>query len=298
MEKQKVEYLAYYRTEEPYNIFFTRPLASVIVDAVAAIRWITPNVVTVAGSLIGVLAAVFIAAGSPNALVLGALMLQLSLVLDMVDGQLARRTGSGSELGRQLDGAGDYVVGIALFIATLIALLSGIEEVAPATGVVLLVCASFASIALHSLSYDFIKNKFASIARDGRDAMEDERRSVESDSGDHGSGPAKRLVLRIYAGYTLLQHSLFPMPRYRRLDYDGADGVEAINRERVVLRLWSWLGPNTHFLVIIVAALFGNLFAGMLVIAVPMNIYFMLLMLATRRRMGIRRAGEVSGESS
>lgn len=84
------------------NRFVNRPLASVLVKALLRTR-ITPNQVTVAAFFIGVGAAFAFSRGKPAWVILGAVLAQLSSVVDCADGMLARALGRTSEFGAYLD---------------------------------------------------------------------------------------------------------------------------------------------------------------------------------------------------
>jgi len=79
--------------------------------------WVRPNHVTTAGLGLGLGAAALYATGSPAAANVGAVAYVLSSIVDHVDGELARRTGTGSAFGRAYDRAADLVVRVALFAA-------------------------------------------------------------------------------------------------------------------------------------------------------------------------------------
>jgi hypothetical protein len=76
----------------------------------------TPNQVTIASFGIGLLAAYFFAQGDTASLIVGALLLQLSIVVDCVDGELARYTRTFSELGAWLDAITDRVKEYVVFL--------------------------------------------------------------------------------------------------------------------------------------------------------------------------------------
>jgi phosphatidylglycerophosphate synthase len=77
---------------------------------------VTPNQVTIASFAVGLLAAYFFAQGDTLSLVVGALLLQLSIVVDCVDGELARYTRQFSELGAWLDAITDRVKEYVVFL--------------------------------------------------------------------------------------------------------------------------------------------------------------------------------------
>jgi phosphatidylglycerophosphate synthase len=90
-----------------------RPVAGWIV-AVLLPLGVSPVVVVCANGLAGLAGAVAIARGD---LVAGALLLQLHMLLDNADGQLARASGRSTALGRYLDTEVDLVVNAAVFAA-------------------------------------------------------------------------------------------------------------------------------------------------------------------------------------
>lgn len=91
-----------------YSTFVLRRLSARITPW--AVRHGVPaNRVTTVSAIVGLAGAGAFAVGSYPALVAGALLLQLSLVLDCVDGEIARATRSQSPFGAWLDGATDRV---------------------------------------------------------------------------------------------------------------------------------------------------------------------------------------------
>jgi phosphatidylglycerophosphate synthase len=81
----------------------------------AAERGLTPNQVTVASLLVGVVAAVAFGVGDRAGLVVGALLLQASFALDCVDGELARYARIFSALGGWLDASFDRLKEYAVY---------------------------------------------------------------------------------------------------------------------------------------------------------------------------------------
>jgi len=91
-----------------YSTFIVRKISKVFTRV--ALSWgLSPNVITVISFLVGLGAAASFAAGSRSWLIAGALLLQLSLVIDCVDGEVARATSRFSTLGAWLDASTDRV---------------------------------------------------------------------------------------------------------------------------------------------------------------------------------------------
>jgi phosphatidylglycerophosphate synthase len=95
---------------------FNRPVGRILSKLLVHTS-VSPNQVSVAASLLGLLSAWLFAGGTHDAAVLGAIVLQLSAILDAVDGELARVMFKESTLGKWLDIVGDQVVHIAVFVA-------------------------------------------------------------------------------------------------------------------------------------------------------------------------------------
>ena len=76
----------------------------------------TPNQVTIASFAIGLYAAYLFAQGDTWSLIGGAILLQVSIIVDCVDGEIARYTRKFSELGAWLDAITDRVKEYAVFL--------------------------------------------------------------------------------------------------------------------------------------------------------------------------------------
>ena len=120
---------AYRRTQKPrdilWNRFVARPLAAVLLVPLARTR-VTPNQVTLA--TLGVFlagAAMMAVCPARGALVISAVILELSYVLDCVDGQLARWKGTSSPVGAHLDFLMDEIKAFVLVAAVAIRLWRG-----------------------------------------------------------------------------------------------------------------------------------------------------------------------------
>lgn len=111
------------RTYKPRDAWWTvllvDPLASRLVRLVAPYRRITPNVLTVVATLIGLAAAACFAGQTRGWLIAGALLFHASFVVDCMDGKIARLNGTGSLFGQWFDFVFDrlrvFVCGVALF---------------------------------------------------------------------------------------------------------------------------------------------------------------------------------------
>jgi phosphatidylglycerophosphate synthase len=108
-----------------------RRASSVLSQWLARTR-VTPNQVTAASLATGMLGAWLLGQGGPLATLTGLALFQLSVILDHVDGELARLKFHFSRLGKWIDNIGDHVVDLAviLFVAWRAAVASSSEILA------------------------------------------------------------------------------------------------------------------------------------------------------------------------
>lgn len=99
-----------------FSTFAVRPLSRRVTGVGLGMGW-TPNVVTVVSLAFGILAALLVATGAHWAWVAAAILLLVALVVDCVDGEIARFTRRFSPLGAFLDAVGDRVKEYAVLAA-------------------------------------------------------------------------------------------------------------------------------------------------------------------------------------
>lgn len=83
---------------------------------IAVRRGVSPNTVTVASVAVAFVAALFLYAATPAAYVAATVLVVLNGVFDMVDGELARRTGQATDRGDLLDHAADRYADTAVVV--------------------------------------------------------------------------------------------------------------------------------------------------------------------------------------
>ncbi len=264
---------------EPVNRYFHIPLSAKIVDGLIKTP-VTPNQVTYVSVLLGIVSGLAFAQGTPVGMFWGGVCLELSLVLDCVDGQLARATGLSSEWGRLLDGIGGYIAYLAVVWGLWIAF--------PDHSVALAVI-TFFSI-LKAISFDYCKQYFTAKVQEGGDGARREILSAYNRWNDD-----KSAILKVYFYYLQFQQWIFH-GRWSSLQAYNAEGegraVERVLTEaqgiqfcdsiRPLVSLWRW---NGHELCLFILALFGmfNLLDSILnPLAVVMLVQFILTLVAHR----------------
>lgn len=91
-----------------YSVFFLRKLSKPL-TALSVRLSLSPNLITFISFLIGFYSAYLFSFGDRSNLILGALLFQLSLIVDCVDGEVARYTRKFSAFGKWLDASTDRV---------------------------------------------------------------------------------------------------------------------------------------------------------------------------------------------
>jgi phosphatidylglycerophosphate synthase len=101
--------------------YFNRPVGRLFSKLLVRTP-VTPNQISVASIVIGLVGAWFLACGDRVPAILGAVLFQLSAVVDCMDGDVARMVFKESPLGKWLDIVGDQVVHTAIFIGIAVGL--------------------------------------------------------------------------------------------------------------------------------------------------------------------------------
>lgn len=88
---------------------FAGPLANRLLEPICEINWISPNLITISSLFIGLIASYFFLKANHQDLIIGGILVQLSFVVDCMDGQLARYRQESSNLGAWLDRISDRI---------------------------------------------------------------------------------------------------------------------------------------------------------------------------------------------
>jgi phosphatidylglycerophosphate synthase len=113
--------------DSPFTTYLVSPWSKHVTRFGARRGW-TPNAVTVVSLSVGVAAASSFAVGTRASLIAGAALLQLSFVLDCVDGQLARYTRTFSALGAWLDAVFDRMKEYLVYAGLAVGAARGFED--------------------------------------------------------------------------------------------------------------------------------------------------------------------------
>ena len=114
------------RDDEWWSSFVTAPLAIMASYGAVEVPWITPNRITTASFLVAVAATLAILVGGGASFIVAAILINLSHLLDCMDGQIARYRKVSSPVGSYYDRITDHVqvtlwfgaAGYAAFVQT------------------------------------------------------------------------------------------------------------------------------------------------------------------------------------
>ena len=222
---------------EPVNIYIHEPIAKRLVSVLKN-TFITPNQVTYLSVLVGFASGYSFSQGNWETSIVGGILLELTLILDCVDGQLARTKNIASDWGRLIDGIAGYFA----YLAVVLGIIFGYPDFQTA----LIIIAVFTI--LRAISYDYCKQTFGTIVLKGYDGME---KDIQTTLGKIHHKPSTILILYFY--YMQTQQIIFRgkwntlnnLKNLKQIDrkiLDLDQRQEYFNKLRNLLRIWRWNG--------------------------------------------------------
>jgi phosphatidylglycerophosphate synthase len=277
--------------EEWLDLRFFRPIGARITGILYPTR-ITPDQVTLISVVIGLVAGHLFVYTSPWINAAGFALFIVSDLFDSADGQLARRRGTSTRLGRALDGSSDGLrfLNLGVHLVVRLVLYSGWSWT---TAILLAVIASFSHTS-QSATIDFVRHAFLALGTGKGSELDVDEVEVPANISWF-----QRLTTNIYRSYARLQARLFPqtvaLVRATR-DHRVAPGGAAAYRERILpLLSWCpWLGQNVRFIVLGVTAVAGWPAGLLWVTVLPMNVIMAAIVGEQERRAGAILRGDMA----
>ena len=251
-----------YETEELADVYFFRPLGSVVARPAAALG-VTPIQLTIFSMLVGVVGGLLVY--DERLALLGFALLIIYSIFDSADGQLARLTGRVTELGRVLDGVGGYVTHAAIYLA----IAAGLLHRGGGGAIIIWTALAVLANTAQAQMYEYHRHHYAMIVVKGLVPRDD---------------PAKITspwIKSLYRWYLATQRML------NGLHVEVESLIAARSTEGVVraddqaryrecfyrpVRGWNLLGDNTRFYAIGVLAYLHRIDLFFAFILVPMNL--------------------------
>ena len=268
--KQSLKHMVF---DETLTLYILRPIAFIFVKLFYPTN-ITPNQVSMMSIIVGMLSGYFFSRGDVTSYIIAGILYFFCLVLDCVDGMIARLKKNGTPVGRIVDGFADYVVGVSVYIGLAIGFSKGIVSIEfwPYHPTILLLIAA-ASHIFHAMIVDYYRVEFMSHGLGKVTSVWDERKifTEEMDRIKHMPGKwLDKILIAVYLGYSHLQiFRLNEKEKYNRRAYYKSN--------KFMILLWFWIGPTAHVFVLIIAAiLFRPIIYFIFTIGVA-NIYMIIL---------------------
>jgi hypothetical protein len=207
---------------------------------------ITPNQVSIAAMLFGILSGIFYSFSTYEFFIIAALCFFTCNTLDCVDGQLARLKKNGTKIGRIVDGFIDYVSSISIFLGIGIALSIITGDIIYSW---ILTAAAAVSKAFQNMFFDHYRNMYlTNVYNKASDVnveikeFTDEKERLMTQKGKI----IEKLLVNIYLNYSIFQRS-----STRHIEIKVSP-EEYKKKNILLLRMWSWIGSTTHMTLLIV----------------------------------------------
>lgn len=269
--------------EELIDWYFHRPLAARLVNLVAPTP-VMPNHLTFTALAVGASCGFAFYAGGQNSawIVVGALLLFASIILDCADGQLARVRGTSSMLGRALDGGSDYFPTTSAFYGLAFLLQQRVPELG--WWVWILGYSAGASMVWHCFLYDGVKNIYLRNTKPPTGGLALgwlDLKALEDEWNDYRRQGRWFIwaILWLFVANTRQQHKVIAKEQPRDRATTETTEEREIYRTGFLrsMRLWSYLGLGTHLFLLVAGALLSVVDPAAIVIVwlimlVPMNI--------------------------
>ena len=239
---------------EPVNRYFHNPIAASIVKILKD-TWITPNQVTYVSIFVGLVSAYIFSFGTLQALFFAGILLEVVLILDCVDGQLARAKECSSDWGRLLDGIAGYVV----YLAVLTGIMVGCDK-----GRMTWVVFGLITI-LRGIAYDYCKLTIITMIQKGYDGSAKEILDTYLKISENDS-----TLLKVYFYYLQLQRLIFCgcftslgkfVERGQETYKDGllssSERKDYQKQTSSLMIAWSWNGVDLPLFLLVLMSLFG-----------------------------------------
>ena len=256
---------------EPINLNINEPIAKKIVGVLKN-TFITPNQVTYFSVFVGFASGYSFSQGNSISSIFGGLLLELTLILDCVDGQLARAKNMASDLGRLIDGIAGYFA----YLAVVYGIISGY----PNFSMEVIVIAVFTI--LRAISYDYCKQTIGMMALKGFDGVQMEIQSTREKLQEKTSN-----ILVLYFYYMQVQRLIFQgkwetlrnMKNREVLEpsiLNSKQRKEYLSKVRFLVKIWRWNGLDFPLFLIAVLGLFSMLDSSLNFLAYAISAQFLI----------------------
>lgn len=242
--------------EELLDIYINRKIAAPLVKLLLNTLF-TPNQVTLLSLFIGISATWLLIRNHPLSPLFFATGVYLALILDCVDGQLARARDQASLSGRIMDGLVDYLNSIAYYIGMVVFSLKN-SDINHSTTMVWVAAAALSMLA-HAILHDYYRQDYIAFVIKNYPEKSDSPAEISKEYQDalRNKEFSKILTLRLYHFYLKAQHLFVPPTNESNINKEFDENFAFLYRSfnRRLIRLWSLIGMSSHLTSIFIASI-------------------------------------------
>jgi hypothetical protein len=243
------------------------------------------------------------AQGEFNYILAGVILLELMIIFDCADGQLARMTGKSSSFGKTLDGLADFATHISVFYGVAFAVYTRTGNIT----VFILALVSHASMYVHIFLFDHFKNVFIVVSKpeycEQLERIDDIRESYQKEKQIKSKFNYRWLTARLYYIFYHLEAAIVSIGYlpYANSFYDlfpDTDRLDPLTREiyfkemRGVIKTWTFLGDTTHLTFFLIFGLLNRLTLLFPVLLISTNVFCIFAIFYQRikfKKLGLER---------
>ncbi|HMS34011.1 MAG TPA: CDP-alcohol phosphatidyltransferase family protein [Ignavibacteria bacterium] len=263
-------------SEEVLDLVIFRPVSFVLVKLIYPTN-ITPNQISIVALIFGILTGILYGFATPEFFIFASASFFICNTLDCMDGQLARLKKNGTKIGRVIDGFIDYITSISVFLGIGFAMTiitgEGLYSWALTIGAGI-------SKALQNMFFDHYRNMYLEYVYHKSSSLEEEieeysheKERLKSISGHH----IEKLLISLYLAYSNFQKN---STNHIQLDVTPD---EYKSKNKLLIRLWSWIGSTTHMVVLIIFSLMNRIDLYLIFSITLGNIIFIILLIWQKR---------------
>ena len=210
-------------------------------------------------------------------IIAGGIFIFISNILDCADGQLARLKKNGTKVGRIIDGFIDYVTGASVFFGIGFALHHITGNALYSWGLAAL---GGGSRILQNMFFDYFRNMYLQYVYN----------KVNDVNGEIAEFTEEKERLKNIKGNNLDKALVNMYLFYCNLQKNSTSHVELKvtpevykQKNKTLLRLWSWIGSTTHLTLTIVFCFINRLDIYLIITIVLGNLIFIILLLIQKK---------------
>jgi len=265
--------LKHIEAEEPLDLYFYRVISFLFIKIILPFP-ITPNQISIAALVMGVISAVFYAFGSKEAFLFAAAFYAIYYLFDLSDGQVARLKNNGTKLGRIIDGIADYVTHLSIYIGLGIGIGNNLNTW-------LLVIAALISLMVQVILFDFYRNRYLEYIIGEVNLFGDDLKQFQQEYEELKSVRGKlteKTIYFLYLKYLGVQQ-LFISKTAKEQKIKKFDSVDFLKRNKLIIRFWSFMGSSLHITLLIVMSVLNRIDLYLYGILIFINIYAVLMVI-------------------